>query len=105
MGPGRFWALHDRLDQGEDLELGDVSDDEKAMVKKMVITAFWCIQLLPSDRPSMSKVLKMLESDVELLEMAPNINNSMFIKKHNIMFEYVSLLHPLMLYNIYFWIS
>ncbi|KAK8312454.1 hypothetical protein V6Z12_D01G043300 [Gossypium hirsutum] len=63
--------IYDRLDQGEDLELGDVSDDEKAMVKKMVITAFWCIQLLPSDRPSMSKVLKMLESDVELLEMAP----------------------------------
>ncbi|TYH86463.1 hypothetical protein ES332_D01G044600v1 [Gossypium tomentosum] len=63
--------IYDRLDQGEDLELGDVSDDEKAMVKKMVITAFWCIQLLPSDCPSMSKVLKMLESDVELLEMAP----------------------------------
>ncbi|KAB2043736.1 hypothetical protein ES319_D01G039100v1 [Gossypium barbadense] len=63
--------IYDRLDQGDDLELGDVSDDEKAMVKKMVITAFWCIQLLPSDRPSMSKVLKMLESDVELLEMAP----------------------------------
>ncbi|KAK8312453.1 hypothetical protein V6Z12_D01G043200 [Gossypium hirsutum] len=61
--------IYDRLDEGEDLELGDVSDDEKAMVKKMVITAFWCIQLLPFDRPSMSKVLKMLESDVELLEM------------------------------------
>nr|KJB12885.1 hypothetical protein B456_002G042700 [Gossypium raimondii] len=27
--------IYDRLDQGEDLELGDVSDDEKAMVKKM----------------------------------------------------------------------
>ncbi|TYI41796.1 hypothetical protein ES332_A01G051000v1 [Gossypium tomentosum] len=61
--------IYDRLDQGEDLELGDVSNNEKAMVKKMVITAFWCIQLLPSDRPSMSKVLKMLESDVELLKM------------------------------------
>ncbi|TYI96045.1 hypothetical protein E1A91_D01G042000v1 [Gossypium mustelinum] len=63
--------IYDRLDQGEDIELGDVSDDEKVMVKKMIITAFWCIQLLPSDRPSMSKVLKMLESDVELLEMPP----------------------------------
>ncbi|TYJ48172.1 hypothetical protein E1A91_A01G042000v1 [Gossypium mustelinum] len=63
--------IYDRLDQGEDIELGYVSDDEKVMVKKMIITAFWCIQLLPSDRPSMSKVLKMLESDVELLEMPP----------------------------------
>ncbi|KAL1118508.1 hypothetical protein V6Z11_D01G039900, partial [Gossypium hirsutum] len=61
--------IYDRLDQGEDLELGDVSDDEKAMVRKMIIIAFWCIQLLPSDRPSMNQVLKMLESDVELLEM------------------------------------
>ncbi|TYH29827.1 hypothetical protein ES288_A01G043400v1 [Gossypium darwinii] len=32
--------IYDRLDQGEDLELGDVSDDEKAMVTKMIITAF-----------------------------------------------------------------
>ncbi|MBA0733525.1 hypothetical protein Gogos_017527 [Gossypium gossypioides] len=63
--------IYDRLDQGEDMELGDVSDDEKVMVRKMIITAFWCIQLLPIDRPSMSKVLKMLESDVELLEMPP----------------------------------
>ncbi|XP_040966475.1 rust resistance kinase Lr10 isoform X1 [Gossypium hirsutum] len=63
--------IYDRLDQGEHIELGDVSDDEKVMVKKMIITAFWCIQLLPSDRPSMNKVLKMLESNVELLEMPP----------------------------------
>ncbi|TYH86448.1 hypothetical protein ES332_D01G043600v1 [Gossypium tomentosum] len=61
--------IYDRLDQGEDLELGDVSDDEKAMVRNMIIIAFWCIQLLPSDRPSMNQVLKMLEFDVELLEM------------------------------------
>ncbi|MBA0606261.1 hypothetical protein Godav_018757 [Gossypium davidsonii] len=53
------------------MELGDISDDEKVMVRKMIITAFWCIQLLPIDRPSMSKVLKMLEGDVELLEMPP----------------------------------
>ncbi|TYJ48167.1 hypothetical protein E1A91_A01G041600v1 [Gossypium mustelinum] len=63
--------IYDRLDQGEDMELGDVSDDEKVLVKKMIIIAFWCIQLLPIDRPSMSEVLKMLEGDVELLQMPP----------------------------------
>ncbi|MBA0733520.1 hypothetical protein Gogos_017524 [Gossypium gossypioides] len=63
--------IYDRLDQGEDIELGDVSDDEKVLVKKMIITAFWCIQLLAIDRPSMSEVLKMLEGDVELLQMPP----------------------------------
>ncbi|KAB2043717.1 hypothetical protein ES319_D01G037400v1 [Gossypium barbadense] len=63
--------IYDRLDQGEDMELGDISDDEEVMIRKMIITAFWCIQLLPYDRPSMNEVLKMLESNVELLEMPP----------------------------------
>ncbi|XVF79219.1 hypothetical protein PTKIN_Ptkin14bG0203100 [Pterospermum kingtungense] len=63
--------IYVRLDQGEDTELGDVADDEKIMVRKMVVVAFWCIQMMPADRPSMSKVLKMLESDVEVLEMPP----------------------------------
>ncbi|XVF54265.1 hypothetical protein PTKIN_Ptkin05aG0166600 [Pterospermum kingtungense] len=63
--------IYDRLDPGEDIELGDVTDAEKIMVRKMVLVAFWCIQMKPVDRPSMSKVLKMLESDVELLEMPP----------------------------------
>ncbi|KAE8706162.1 PR5-like receptor kinase [Hibiscus syriacus] len=63
--------IYDRLDQGEDMELGDASDDEKVMVRKMLITAFWCIQLHPADRPSMSKVLRMLENEDELLEMPP----------------------------------
>ncbi|XVF79209.1 hypothetical protein PTKIN_Ptkin14bG0202200 [Pterospermum kingtungense] len=63
--------IYDRLDPGEDIELGDVTDAEKIMVRKMVVVAFWCIQLKPDDRPSMRKVLKMLESDVEVLEMPP----------------------------------
>ncbi|TYJ48165.1 hypothetical protein E1A91_A01G041400v1 [Gossypium mustelinum] len=63
--------IYDRLDHGEDIEFGDVSDAEKVMVRKMIITTFWCIQLLSTNRPSMSKVLKMLETDVELLEMPP----------------------------------
>ena len=63
--------IYDRLDQGEDIELGDVTDGEKIMVRKMVVVAFWCIQMKPADRPSMNKVLKMLETDIELLEMPP----------------------------------
>ncbi|KAK8527564.1 hypothetical protein V6N12_054770 [Hibiscus sabdariffa] len=48
-----------------------VADDEKIMVRRMVITAFWCIQMKPTDRPSMRKVLEMLDSDVELLQIPP----------------------------------
>ncbi|XVF18373.1 hypothetical protein REPUB_Repub11eG0016000 [Reevesia pubescens] len=64
--------IYDRLDQGEDIQLEDVTDDEKVMVRKMIKTAFWCIQMMPVDRPSMSKVLKMLETDVDNLELPPN---------------------------------
>ena len=31
----------------------------------MIIVALWCIQMKPSDRPSMSRVVEMLEGEVE----------------------------------------
>jgi len=43
----------------------------KKTTKKMIIVALWCIQLKPVDRPSMHKVVEMLESDVESLRMPP----------------------------------
>ncbi|KAE8706127.1 PR5-like receptor kinase [Hibiscus syriacus] len=63
--------IYDRLDQGEDMELGDASHDDKVMVRKMLVTAFWCVQLLSADRPSMNKVMRMLENEDEILEMPP----------------------------------
>ena len=63
--------IYDRYDRGEDMEMGDATEDEKKFVRKMVIVALWCIQMKPIDRPSMSKALEMLEGDVELLEMPP----------------------------------
>lgn len=39
------------------------------MVRKMVITALWCIQMRPSDRPLVKEVVEMLEGNVESLEM------------------------------------
>ncbi|GKV46667.1 hypothetical protein SLEP1_g53643 [Rubroshorea leprosula] len=65
------FLIHERFDQGEDIELGDVTDIEKNLVRKIVIVALWCIQMKPAIRPSMSKVLEMLESEVQLLEMPP----------------------------------
>ena len=61
--------IYNRIDHGEDIELGYVTDNEKIIVRKMIITAFWCIQMKPIDPPSTSGVLKMLETDIELLEM------------------------------------
>ncbi|GLT61336.1 hypothetical protein SLA2020_340520 [Shorea laevis] len=63
--------ISERFDQGGDIELGDVTDVEKNVLMKMAIVALWCIQMKPAIRPSMTKVLEMLESEIELLEMPP----------------------------------
>ncbi|RVW35693.1 Leaf rust 10 disease-resistance locus receptor-like protein kinase-like 1.1-like 2.1 [Vitis vinifera] len=63
--------IYDRIEQGEDMKIGDVTEDEKKHIWKMVIVALWCAQMKPMDRPSMSKALDMLDGDVELLELPP----------------------------------
>ncbi|KAB2011984.1 hypothetical protein ES319_D09G057600v1 [Gossypium barbadense] len=63
--------IYDRFDRGEDLEVEDATESQKKTVRKMIIVAFWCIQIKPTDRPSMSEVLEMLGGDVELLEIPP----------------------------------
>ncbi|KAJ4822619.1 hypothetical protein Tsubulata_020950, partial [Turnera subulata] len=63
--------IYNQLDQGDELLEEDATEHEKEIVKKMIIVAFWCIQMKPMDRPSMNKVLEMLEGEVELLQMPP----------------------------------
>ncbi|XP_022717806.1 rust resistance kinase Lr10-like [Durio zibethinus] len=63
--------IYDQLDQGDDMELEDVTESDKKILRKMLIVAFWCTQMKHTNRPSMSKVLKMLESEVEPPEMPP----------------------------------
>ncbi|KAG5226298.1 LEAF RUST DISEASE-RESISTANCE LOCUS RECEPTOR PROTEIN KINASE [Salix suchowensis] len=64
--------VYDQVSEGNDIEVQeDATEHEKKTTKKMIIVALWCIQLKPSDRPSMHKVVEMLESDVESLQMPP----------------------------------
>nr|XP_023888297.1 rust resistance kinase Lr10-like [Quercus suber] len=63
--------IYDKLDQGENLELLNGTEGENKTLKKMIIVAFCCIQMKPMNRPSMSKVLEMLEGPIELLQMPP----------------------------------
>ncbi|XP_034710499.1 rust resistance kinase Lr10-like [Vitis riparia] len=63
--------IYDRIEQTQDMGMGDVTKDEKKYIWKMVIVALWCVQMRPMDHPSMSKALDMLEGDVELLQLPP----------------------------------
>jgi len=61
--------VYDQLNNGNNIEIEEATDEEKKIGKKMIIVALWCIQMKPSDRPSMNKVIQMLEGEVEYLQM------------------------------------
>ncbi|CAL5401435.1 unnamed protein product [Camellia sinensis] len=61
--------IYVQFKEGRDIEMGETNEEEVMMVKKMIIVALWCIQMKPSDRPSMNKVVEMLEGNVEQLQM------------------------------------
>ncbi|KAA8518034.1 hypothetical protein F0562_015508 [Nyssa sinensis] len=63
--------VYDQLSEKNYVQMADATEEEKEVVKKMIIVALWCIQMKPSDRPSMNKVVEMLEGNVELLQMPP----------------------------------
>ncbi|XP_035539874.1 rust resistance kinase Lr10-like [Juglans regia] len=64
--------VYDQFRNGKDIEQMEcVTEEEKEIVKKMIIVALWCIQMNPWNRPSMSKVVEMLEGDAEQLQIPP----------------------------------
>ncbi|XP_043694223.1 rust resistance kinase Lr10-like [Telopea speciosissima] len=63
--------IYDKLNQGEDMEMEDATEYDKIIARKLIIVALSCIQMKPIDRRSMSKVIEMLESPTELLQMPP----------------------------------
>ncbi|KAK3403985.1 hypothetical protein EUGRSUZ_K00342 [Eucalyptus grandis] len=62
--------VYDQLSRKNEIEIEEVEWDMEIM-RKMVIVALWCIQLIPNDRPSMSRVLNMLEGDIDKLQLPP----------------------------------
>ncbi|KAL1829687.1 rust resistance kinase Lr10 isoform X1 [Daucus carota subsp. sativus] len=63
--------VYNQFSEGKELEMEDVTEEELKLVKKMIIVALWCIQMKPSERPPMNKVIEMLEGHVEHLVMPP----------------------------------
>ncbi|XP_075662114.1 LEAF RUST 10 DISEASE-RESISTANCE LOCUS RECEPTOR-LIKE PROTEIN KINASE-like 2.1 isoform X2 [Castanea sativa] len=64
--------IYKRLEQHNDLGFPiNMTVEETAMVRKMILVGLWCIQTNLSDRPSMSKVIEMLEGNIEALQIPP----------------------------------
>ncbi|VYS68582.1 unnamed protein product [Arabidopsis thaliana] len=52
--------------------LGDgLTREEEKNAKKMILVGLWCIQFRPSDRPSMNKVVEMMEGSLDSLDPPP----------------------------------
>ncbi|XP_024046705.1 rust resistance kinase Lr10 [Citrus clementina] len=63
--------VYDQLNKGGDLELQNVTEIESVIARKLCMIGLWCIQVKPADRPSMTKVLEMLEGSIDDLQMPP----------------------------------
>ncbi|KAM4068771.1 hypothetical protein ACB094_12G037600 [Castanea mollissima] len=61
--------VYSQFSEGNDIEMEDATEEEKKIAKKMILVPLWCIQMKPSDRSSMNKVVEMLEGEVECLKM------------------------------------
>ncbi|OMO80251.1 hypothetical protein CCACVL1_13091 [Corchorus capsularis] len=64
--------IYKQLESGQDLKLHRVvTEDDEKLARKMILVSLWCIQIKPSDRPSMKKVVEMLEGSLESLPTPP----------------------------------
>ncbi|KAF3332723.1 putative receptor-like protein kinase [Carex littledalei] len=63
--------IYEKLARGEDLDsaIAFISTTEADIAKKLIIVAFWCIQWNPVERPHMTRVVQMLASDLQNLEI------------------------------------
>jgi serine/threonine protein kinase len=65
-------GIYNKLEQGESfVTLGNITEEEEDAIKKMVMVSLWCIQTNPSDRPSIGKVIEMLEGSLQSLQFPP----------------------------------
>ncbi|GLT91847.1 hypothetical protein SLE2022_097150 [Rubroshorea leprosula] len=63
--------IYKRLELDE-LELQGFSNkDDKERARMMIIVGLWCIQTNPSNRPPMSRVVEMLQGNLDSLEIPP----------------------------------
>ncbi|KAL1143771.1 hypothetical protein V6Z11_A11G182700 [Gossypium hirsutum] len=64
--------IYKHLDQSMNLNLnGVIAEEEEEITRKLIIVSLWCIQSDPFDRPSMTKVIEMLQANVQSLIIPP----------------------------------
>ncbi|KAL5726493.1 hypothetical protein ACHQM5_009534 [Ranunculus cassubicifolius] len=78
--------IYTRIDLNEDLGLyGVTTTEEETIARKMILVGLWCIQIDPSNRPPMTRVLEMLEGTIEALQIPPKPFLSSPKREHEIL--------------------
>ncbi|CAN8243635.1 unnamed protein product [Cochlearia groenlandica] len=65
------WIYKDLEKKENDRHSNGISCEDDELAKKMTLVGLWCIQTSPLDRPSMNKVVEMMEGSVDALEIPP----------------------------------
>ncbi|XP_022734215.1 rust resistance kinase Lr10-like [Durio zibethinus] len=63
--------VYDQINEGKDMELENVIESETTIARKMFITGLWCTQTNALYRPSMARVVEMLQGKIDGLELPP----------------------------------
>ncbi|KAL8044789.1 hypothetical protein ABFX02_08G069000 [Erythranthe guttata] len=69
--------FHDKIYKGVIIKnegLDDIvreEEEEEISARKMLLVGIWCVQTAPSDRPSMTKVVEMLEGNLQSIPIPP----------------------------------
>ncbi|KAI0511048.1 hypothetical protein KFK09_011666 [Dendrobium nobile] len=63
--------IYNKLLHSNNLGLAMEMEGNEEIMQRLAIIALWCIQWNPAERPSMSKVVQMLTTNFQILEMPP----------------------------------
>ncbi|TKW16119.2 hypothetical protein SEVIR_5G280750v4 [Setaria viridis] len=55
------------------ISASEINGETTELVRKMIVVGLWCIQVIPTDRPTMTRVMEMLEGSTSNLELPPKV--------------------------------
>ncbi|KAG6655983.1 LEAF RUST 10 DISEASE-RESISTANCE LOCUS RECEPTOR-LIKE PROTEIN KINASE-like 2.3 [Carya illinoinensis] len=64
-------CVYEEVQDKNSITIENGMEEEKKIAKQMIVVALWCIQMKPNYRPSMNKVVEMLEGSIENLQIPP----------------------------------
>jgi serine/threonine protein kinase len=65
--------IYEHLDDYCIISASEINGVTTELVRKMIVVGLWCIQVIPPNRPTMTRVVEMLEGSTSTLELPPKV--------------------------------